>query len=215
MLKNCKLAFTAGAVFLCLGIVAGSCLNEAVAGAEKSGVEESARDKVKAIYPEFMDIVNAGADEVKMTAFAEKNMDTAAISKRFCGANNDKLIKTIIKFLIWRLKTEAIQSVKDYSLDNNMQAISRGKMVEVKCKLNKKASDPVNMTVSFSKDGSELGKIREIKVLEIPLIEGAKTPMKKYFEANGIKIDAIKNPDERAEKCCLALDDFIKGHKKG
>ena len=215
MLRNCRLAFSAGVVFLCSEIVTGSCLNEAVASAERSSVEDSARGKVKAIYPEFLDIVNAGADEVKMTAFAEKNMDTAAISKRFCGANNDKLIKTIIKFLIWRLKTEAIQSVKDYSLDSNMQAISKGKTVEVRCKLNKKASDPVNMTVLFSKDGANLGKVREIKDLEIPLIEGAKTPMKKYFEANGIKIDAIKNPEERAEKCCLALDDFIKGHKKG
>ena len=149
-----------------------------------------------------------------MTDFAKRNMDTAAISKRFCGADNEKLIKTIIKFLIWRLKTEAIQSVKEYTLDDNMQAVSKSKIVEVKCKLNKKASDPINMTVAFSMKGKNLGKIREIKVLEIPLIESAKTPMKKYFESKGIKIDAIKDPNERANQCCSGLEYFITNHKK-
>lgn len=189
-------------------------LNMAESAEPRAEVEKSAMNKVREIYPEFIDIVKAGANEKTMTNFAEKNMDTTAISKRFCGADNAKLVKTIIKFLIWRLKTEAIQSVKDYSLDDNMKAISKSKIVEVKCKLNKKATDPINMTVAFAINGKNLGKIREIKVLEIPLIESAKTPMKKYFESNGIKIDAIKNPNARAEKCCLALEDFIKNHTK-
>ena len=197
------------------GALTETCFNVALAEFNKAEIEKSAKEKVKEIYPEFIDIVKAGANENTMTDFAKRNMDTTAISKRFCGADNEKLVKTIIKFLIWRLKTEAIQSVKEYSLDDNMQAVSKSKIVEVKCKLNKKASDPINMTVAFSINGKNLGKIREIKVLEIPLIEGAKTPMKKYFESNGIKIDAIKDPNERAKQCCLGLEDFIKNHKKG
>ena len=191
------------------------CLNATMAESNKAEIEKLAKEKVKGIYPEFINIVKNGANESTMTEFAKRNMDTTAISKRFCGTDNEKLVKTIIKFLIWRLKTEAIQSVKEYSLDDNMQAVSKSKIVEVKCKLNKKTSDPINMTIAFSTNGENLGKIREIKVLEIPLIESAKTPMKKYFESKGIKIDAIKDPNERAEKCCLGLEDFITTHKKG
>lgn len=211
-LKNVAISITA---ILCAGIITEASFNTVQAETGNVETEKAAKDKVKSIYPEFIDIVKAGANENTMTDFAKRNMDTQAISQRFCGTNNNKLVKTIIRFLIWRLKTEAIQTVKDYSLDENMQAVVKSKIVEVKCKLNKKASDPINMTVAFSIDGKTLGKIREIKVLEIPLIEGAKTPMKKYFEAKGIKIDAIKNPDERADKCCLALEDFIKNHSKG
>lgn len=212
MIKNFRVA-TVTLFSLVFAGIAGE-LNIAKSAVPSAEVEKSAVNKVKEIYPEFIDIVKAGANEITMTNFAEKNMDTTAISKRFCGAGNEKLVRTIIKFLIWRLKTEAIQSVKDYSLSDNIKAISKSKMVEVKCKLNKKATDPINMTVAFSINGKNLGKIREIKVLEIPLIESAKTPIKKYFESNGIKIDAIKNPEERAEKCCLALEDFIKNHSK-
>ena len=211
-MRNLVKSLVAVSVFLCSASVIDTHLNRVLA--KSLTIEEVAKDRIKTIYPEFIGIVNSGADENKMLAFAEKNMDTNAISKRFCGTKNDKLVKSIIKFLIWRLKTEAIQSVKDYALDDNVKAVSKGKIVEVKCKLLKKASDPVNMTVTFSKNAEELGKIREIKVLEIPLIEGAKTPMKKFFEENGIKIDAITNPAERAEKCCLALEAFINGHKK-
>ena len=166
------------------------------------------------IYTEFLQIVKSGVDDKKMIEFSTKNMDTDAISKRFCGANNEKLINTIIKFLIWRLKTEAIQSVSDYSLDKNMKTITKAKTTEVKCQLIKKGTDPVNMTITFTKDNGKLGKIREIKLLEIPLIEGAKVPMKKYFETKGIKIEQIKTPSERAEKCCEALDDFMKQNKR-
>ena len=211
-MKNLVQRLFSVAVFVCSAFVSEAHLNRALA--KSLSIEEIAKERVKTIYPEFIEIVNSGADESKMIAFAEKSMDTDAISKRFCGAKSDKLIKSIIKFLIWRLKTEAIQSVKDYTLDDTVKAVNKGKIVEVKCRLLKKASDPVNMTVTFSKSANNLGKIREIKVLEIPLIEGAKMPMKKYFQENGIKIDAIKNPDERAEKCCLALDAFINGHNK-
>ena len=213
MNKKFKMRFCSILMMLA-GTVTEICINAALAEPNKAGIEQSAKAKVKEIYPEFINIVKAGANESTMTDFAKRNMDTAAISKRFCGADNEKLIKTIIKFLIWRLKTEAIQSVKEYTLDDNMQAVSKSKIVEVKCKLNKKASDPINMTVAFSMKGKNLGKIREIKVLEIPLIESAKTPMKKYFESKGIKIDAIKDPNERANQCCSGLEYFITNHKK-
>ncbi len=215
MNRECKIKLGAVLTIMLAGAVTYICFNAAQAESGKAEIEKSAKAKVKEIYPEFINIVKAGANENTMTNFAKRNMDTAAISKRFCGADNEKLVKTIIKFLIWRLKTEAIQSVKEYTLDGNMQAVSKSKIVEVKCKLSKKTSDPINMTVAFSMNGKNLGKIREIKVLEIPLIESAKTPMKKYFESKGIKIDAIKDPNERAEKCCLGLEDFITNHKKG
>ena len=112
--------------------------------------------------------------------------------------------------MIWRLKTEAIQSVKDYTLDENMQSLYKGKHFEVRCKLIKKGSDPVNMVVILSENGT----IVEIKIFELPIIDGAKTVMKKYFEGQGVKINAIKNADDRAEKCCEALKDFISTHSK-
>ena len=214
MISKLKLALTVVTTFIFSGFVSETYISNAIAASEKVAIEKQAKDKVTEIYPQFIKIVNDGANEATMMSFAQDNMDTAAISKRFCGANNEQLINSIIKFLIWRLKTEAIQSVKDYKLSPNMQSVAKTKIVEVKCKLNKSASEEVNMTIIFSKNGSTLGKIREIKILEIPLIEGAKTPMKKYFESNGIKIEAIKDASIRAQKCCEALDDFIKSHAK-
>ena len=207
-----RFAFVASALFafFCSGFVSESYLNKAIANAQSSDVQTAAKEKVKITYPEFIQIVKDGAGESEITAFAMKNMDTEAISKSFCGANSDKLVKAIIKFLIWRLKTEATQSVKDYTLDENMQSLYKGKHFEVRCKLIKKGSDPVNMVVILSENGT----IVEIKIFELPIIDGAKTVMKKYFESHGIKINTIKNPADRAEKCCEALEDFISTHSK-
>ena len=214
MISKIKLAITVITTFIYSGFVSEAYISNAIAASETKSIEKSAKEQISVIYPQFIQIVKDGADESKMMTFAKKNMDTVAISKRFCGTNNEKLIKSIIKFLLWRLKTEAIQSVRGYTLSPDMKSVAKKKIVEVKCKLNNASSEDVNMTVIFSKNGSTLGKIREIKILEIPLIEGAKTPMKKYFESNGIKIEAIKDAGKRAQKCCEALEDFIRSHKK-
>lgn len=194
--------------FFCSGFVFESYINKAIAASSQSQeARTAAENKVKSMYPEFMELVKNGVNESELTKFAEKEFDTTAISKRFCGEENDKLIKTIIKFLIWRLKTEAIQSVKDYVLEDEMQSLDKGTSVCVKCKLKGK-SDTINMNIIFSKSGSAIDGIKEIIILEIPLFEGAKVPMKKYFEGNGIKINKL-TPSERAEEICLALDEFI------
>ncbi len=212
--KKFGLAVMALLAFFCSGFVSESYVNKAIASSQENSIEKEAESKVKEIYPEFIKIVKNGANESEITAFAERNMDTVAISKRFCGAKNDKLIKTIIKFLIWRLKTEAIQTVTDYSLGDGMKSISKGKKVSVKCMLKKQATDPVEMIVTFSKNGDKLGKIVELVVVSIPLIEGARTPIKKYFEGKGIKINTIKDPAKRAQLSCDALEDFIKNHAR-
>ena len=198
--------------FFCSGFVSESYLNRAIAETSKAETTTAAENKVKSMYPEFMELVKNGVNEAELTKFAKKNFDTEAISKRFCGEKNDKLIKTIIKFLIWRLKTEALQSVKGYILEDEIQSIDKGKSVCAKCKLKGK-TDTINMNVIFSKFGKTIGNITELVILEIPLIEGAKVPMKKYFEENGIKINKLK-PAERAEKSCFALEEFIQENSK-
>jgi hypothetical protein len=89
-----------------------------------------------------------------------------------------------------------------------MQSVVKKSGIEVKCVL-KGQSDEVQMTVVFSKTAAALGGIREIVLLGIPLVEGAKVPIKTYFEKNGLKMKSMK-PKERAAKMCVALDEFIK-----
>ena len=187
------------------------CVN--CVASEVSALRETAEKRVKDIYPKFISLVQAGVQEDDMLQFAGEHMDAVSISKRFCGAENDALFKSIVKFLTWRLKTEAIQSVRSYQLHDNMQSVVKKTGVEVKCVL-KGQSDEVQMTVVFSKKATSLGGIREIILLGIPLIEGAKVPIKAYFEKNGLKMKSMK-PKERAEKMCTALDEFIKQNARG
>lgn len=207
-LKKFSLGLIAMFAFFCSGFVTESYLNRAIAGAEKSKSQISAETKIKEIYPKFITLIDKGAKEQDMTDFALNNLDTDAISKNFCGEANKKLTESLIKFLLWRLKTEALQSVKEYKLGDNFQVVEKKSTVSVKCLLNGK-TDTVDMTILFSKNGSELGKIREIIVLNIPLIDGAKSVMRKYYEKNGIKINSL-SPSERANKGCEALNNFIK-----
>ena len=197
--------------FIALASFSTSFIGEAIAeeSVSNSDLSTAAENKVKAMYPEFIKLVEKGASESEMMTFFTKNFDTDAISKNFCGIVDKKLIESIGRFLIWRLKTEAIQVVKDYELkDNSFRCADKSKTVSLKCVLDKK-SETVEMTVVFSKDKGTLGAIREVIVLNIPLMDGAKTVMKKYFENNGLKINSLK-AEERAAKCCEALEDFIK-----
>ncbi|MBQ2176427.1 MAG: hypothetical protein II453_15660, partial [Alphaproteobacteria bacterium] len=58
------------------GALTETCFNVALAESNKAEIEKSAKEKVKEIYPEFIDIVKAGANENTMTDFAKRNMDT-------------------------------------------------------------------------------------------------------------------------------------------
>ena len=207
-LKKISLAMMAMVAFLCSGFVSESYLNKAIAGTAESDLQSIVEGKIKTMYPEFIDLVSKGANEQSMMKFALTNLDTIAISKSFCGEKNDKLIESLVKFLLWRLKTATLQTVKEYKLGNEFHVIEKKSTVSGKCVLNGK-NDNVDMSVIFSKDGKNLGKIREIIVLNIPLIDGAKSVMRKYYEKNGIKINSL-TPDQRAEKGCEALDNFVR-----
>ncbi|MDR0942171.1 MAG: hypothetical protein LBM19_00950 [Holosporales bacterium] len=183
-------------------------------GLQASDISQQAKDKVREVYPKFLKIVEQGADEKDMTKFFENNFDTAAISKRFCGVMDSRLVNSIVRFLLWRLRTEAIQTVKSYKLSDNITAIEKANSVHVKCSLIG-SNDTVEMTAVFTKNQEALGKIKEIVVLSIPLIEGVSAILRSYFENNGIKINQIKEPKERARKCVEAIDDFLTKNKNG
>lgn len=207
-LKKISLAMTAMFAFLCSGFISESYLNKAIANSQKTDLQTTAENKIKEMYPEFINLVEKGANEQSMMKFALNNLDTTAISKNFCGEKNDKLIESLVNFLLWRLKTATLQAVKEYKLGSNFHTVEKNSTLSTKCILNGK-NDNVDMSVIFSKDGSNLGKIREIIVLNIPLIDGAKSVMRKYFEKNGIKINALTS-NERAKRCREALDNFVK-----
>lgn len=208
-------AFIAFFAYVCSGFVSESYLNRAMADTQKGGLKETAEKKVREIYPKFVSIVKNGADEGEITEFANKELDTVAISKRFCGAKNEKLIQSIIDFLIWRLKTEAIQSVKEYELAESLTAVEKNNRVDVRCNLNKKGEEPANMTITFTKVDGSLKGIVEMTVLTIPLIEGIKTIVNKFCEKNGIKMNSLKSPEKRAEVCISAIKSFIKSNPRG
>lgn len=194
--------------FFCSGFVSESYLNKAIANSEKSDLQPTSENKIKKMYPEFISLVNKGTNEKSMMKFALDNLDTAEISKNFCGEKNDKLIESLVNFLLWRLKTATLQTVKEYKLGDDFHVVEKKSTISVKCVLNGK-NDNVDMSVIFSKEGNNIGKIREIIVLNIPLIDGAKSVMRKYYEQKGIKINAL-TASQRAEKGCEALDTFVK-----
>jgi len=208
LLKRFSLAILAMTAFLCSGFVSESYLNTAIASNSESNLQTNAKNKIKEMYPKFISLVNEGANEQSMMKFALENLDTIAISKNFCGEKNDKLVGALVNFLLWRLKTATLQTVKEYKLGNDFHVVEKKSTVSVKCVLNGK-SDNVDMSVIFSKEGENIGKIREIIVLNIPLIDGAKSVMRKYYERKGIKINAL-TASQRAEKGCEALDTFVK-----
>ena len=208
LLKKFFLAIMTMFAFLCSGFISESYFNKATADSSRTDLETNAENRIKEMYPEFINLVNEGANKNSMMKFALDNLDTTAISKNFCGEKNDKLIESLVNFLLWRLKTATLQTVKEYKLGNDFYITEKKSTISVKCVLNGK-NDNVDMVVIFSKNGLNLGKIREIIVLNIPLIDGAKSVMRKYYEKNGIKINALP-PKERAQKGCEALDNFVK-----
>ena len=161
LLKRFSLAILAMTAFLCSGFVSESYLNKAIASNSESNLQTNAENKIKEMYPEFISLVNEGANEQSMMKFALENLDTIAISKNFCGEKNDKLVESLVNFLLWRLKTATLQTVKEYKLGNDFHVVEKKSTVSVRCVLNGK-SDNVDMSVIFSKEGENIGKIREI-----------------------------------------------------
>jgi len=178
-----------------------------------STIEKQAIDRVTLLYPEFINLVKNGANNDEMTEFFKKTFDIKQISIKLCGTESEKVIETVVKFLLWRLKTESIQSVKNYELDKEM-SVNPGKTgISLYCKLNSKTSKPVEMKVIFSAKGNVLGKATELEVLGIPLIKGIKAPIGQFFEKNGLKINDMRE-EERPERIKEAIDDFIANNSK-
>lgn len=203
--------------FFCSGFVTESYINKVLAEATNVTSNSEAEKKVKEMYPKFMEIVNLGAKDSEIMDFAKNNMDKSTISKHFCGAENDRVFEAIVNFLTWRLKGEAIQSVKEYKLGDTMRTTESGNKVKVECKLNG-TGDPVNMIVIFSKSGNKLGKICEIMILGLPLVDGAKQPVQKYIDGENQdkkRIDLKKLAiSERVNVICKALDEFTKSNAR-
>lgn len=210
--KKLSLAFMAMFAFLCSGFVTSSYLNKALASKAQSEIDEQAKNAVKTMYPAFMNLINEGATKESTAAFFKEYFDTSAIYTSFCGKPNPSFEGPLIDFLLWRLSTATLQKVKQYSLGNNFQVISnKSKIITVKCVLEAAKDDEVELEVIFSKSEGKLGKVVEVRVLSIPLIGSAKSVMGKYYESKGIKINALP-PEERAQKGCAALEDFLKAN---
>ncbi|MDR1390761.1 MAG: hypothetical protein LBI95_00070 [Holosporales bacterium] len=199
-------------VFLLEGVFE-TCSGKTATSTNKTEVVTAAENKLKEILPKFIELVSSSANKTQMSDFFKKNLDAAAISKRFCGENNSDLMDAINKLLVWRVNTkvitDAILPLKSYKLLNEMQSTDKGSTISVKCKL-KKGEDLVGATVIFTKSGDSILGIKEIIFTEIPLIETFGVPMKRYFEKNKIKINAL-TPSDRAKKCILALEAFMNG----
>lgn len=194
-------------------LVFDQCSDNIAEAAQAQDNIATVKQKVKYQYGEFTTIVEKRPSKPAISKFFGKHFDTPSISKRFCGTKNDDLIDGLVGFLLWRLETEAIQAVKQYKLSDNMSVVNKGKTIIVNCRLTKPGADPVEMKVIFSKnpDGS-VGKVMELVVVGIELINGAGVIMKKYFEEKNINIKK-ETPTKRAEYCVEALNKFIEEHK--
>ena len=196
-----------------------SLTNIAVSEEVKSPAAKEAEKRVPSAFNEFKRIINGGAEKNDLVKFFHEQFDVDAIVGRFCGKKDSESEKAFKKFeksledlLVWRLKTEALQTVKKCKIDgNNVRATDKG-TTYISASLNLtrgEDTDPIDMEVIFSKKGGKLGKIIDLVILKIQLIESACNIINSYFEEHGIKTRSL-TAKERAEKSAEALDDFVK-----
>ena len=176
---------------------------------KKTTLSESSMERTKELWGRFKTLVKKGSNESEMEEFFKEVFNDAAISKRFCGKESAKVTKAVVKFLLWRLKSQAIQSVNGYDLQEEMSATEKPKTLYLKTMLNKKNENPIELTVVYSKKGKELGKAVEVIVVGIPLIEGFYSVIKKYLEKQGKSLSSFKTVEEREDVVVKAADDFI------
>jgi hypothetical protein len=198
-----------------IAFAAASCSNQAFAadtkimqnnlktGTEKT-LETEAKTQVKHIYTKLSE---ANKD---IKTIIKDYLDVAEISKRFCGEENRDFKDALTEYLMKRFESEAIQKIEGHPLKDEMSVIKKEKTIVVKCKLKAEDGDDIDMTVIFTTKGEILGKIKEVIILNLPIIDGIRTILKTYFDKSKIKINEIKDPSKRAEKCVEALKDTIK-----
>jgi hypothetical protein len=214
MLCHKKFSPIVRTVFISTAIVATLGCSGVIAE-EDAKLKSKAKADVGSVYAEFRNIIDEKADDQRMESFFRNHFDTAVISKRFCGKDDANLVSAVAKYLIWRLKSEALQQVPGYNLMENKAVVLKDSSVSVQCKLehSEQKSNVVELTIVYVRNGTDLGKVKEIIIIGLPLIEGLSAIMKKYFEENKISINSIKNADERAAKCVLAINDHLKSEQ--
>lgn len=209
-LRGVKSAMVAVFAFFCSAFVTESFLNSSIASAASHDVESAEVSMVKTMWPELLTIVESGANAAKLTDFIKKYMDLDAIAKSFCNGTSTKFNEAFIDFLICRFKGEALTQVKGYSLDERMNVVNKGNRVEVHLRLVKDGVDPVNGVAIFKN-----GKLVELMVLNIPVVESARTVTKKYCETEKIQFRAIKDVQKRVDVYRDALSAFCNQNSKG
>ena len=162
--------------------------------AETNSQDVNYETKVANIFDEFKTMIKNKASDDEIESFFIKYFDVNAISKNFCGTVSQDVIDSIAKYLIWRLRSEAIQKVSKTKLGKVLATVKKGKSIL--------GENSMKLGVWFNKESS---KITELDILSIELISGAKAMIKK----NGIDDKVLKSKTE-AERAKLISDTLNK-----
>ncbi|MBQ8651217.1 MAG: hypothetical protein IJ481_01670 [Alphaproteobacteria bacterium] len=170
--------------------------------AETNSQDVNYETKVANIFDEFKTMIKNKASDDEIESFFIKYFDVNAISKNFCGTVSQDVIDSIAKYLIWRLRSEAIQKVSKTKLGKVLATVKKGKSILVNGSLHVEGENSMKLGVWFNKESS---KITELDILSIELISGAKAMIKK----NGIDDKVLKSKTE-AERAKLISDTLNK-----
>jgi hypothetical protein len=185
-------------------------VSNAVAGeSEESKVVLEAKRKVKSMYSELQMLAKTGASGENVAEFLTKHFDVAVIAKRFGIEWNLDFQKSLAKFLHWRFKNDAVKTVTTAILGENFAVTEKKSSVIVRGNLSSEETT-VNFTAIFVLDQT-LGKLKELIIVGIPLIEGITSIIGKYCEKHGLNPQKMTSA-ERDKVFRKAINCFLAGN---
>ncbi|MDR2666777.1 MAG: hypothetical protein LBB34_01500 [Holosporales bacterium] len=175
----------------------------------KRTIAAQAKSKVKEMYARLQKLASMSADVESMESFLNDHFDVQAIAKRFGVERNTEFEKSLAKFFSWRFKNEAMKAVASTVLGENFLVTEKKRSVVVKGSLGS-GETAIEFIVIFviTEQKEALGKVKEIIVVGIPLIEGLTSITSKYCKENKINFKKLA-PAERCNVIKNAIDNFL------
>jgi hypothetical protein len=177
------------------------------ATSDKGTIAMDAKNRVNGMYLELQKLAGKGANVKGVESFLKSYFDCYVIAKRFGIEDSLEFQQSLAKFLYWRFKNEAMKTIVSATLGENFAVTEKKESVVVKGSLSS-GETAVDVTVIFVKLKNALGKVKEVVVVGIPLIEGITPVISKYCEKQKIRIKEL-TPDERGKVFKEAIDGFV------